>query len=236
MKTIGLLLASLLALSGQTPTPAAAPVRHLEYQFGFNTKPAKEGSGTGTTAIDILGPAPDGGLMVSGADFWWNTVRPRATNTCEVHPNGGVSCPQRPYAISPIQLAIFTLLGRNYFNGLSPSGTSSWKHTYTITAAILPGASVGFASNSYTWNCVANLQGKGPMKNAGPLVLVIANGTVDQQGGRFRSGTFKTSIAYDPVAKIPVVVDDLRTHLPQTSVYNKDYVGLKLLKDSQAQK
>jgi hypothetical protein len=234
MRAIGLLLAALLGLSAQAPAPASAPVRQLEYQFGFNTKPASQGQGTGTTTIDILGPAADGtGLMVSGSDFWWNTARARATNTCEVHPNGGVSCSQRPYAISPIQLAIFSLLGRDYFKGLSGSATSSWKKTYKITAAIAPGATSPFASYPTTWNCVANLQGKGPA-SGGRLVIVGVTGTVDQQGGRYGQGTFKTGIAYDPVAKIPVQIDDTRTHLPQTSVYNKDYVGLKLLKDSQA--
>src|SRR5271166_6542152 len=126
MKTVGLLLASLLALGGQAPAAVPAPVRHLVYQFGYNTKVAKAGNGTGTTTVDILGPAQDGGVMISGTDYWWNTARPRATNTCEVYPNGGVTCAERPYAISPMQLTLFPLLAHKYFSGLAAGPTSSW--------------------------------------------------------------------------------------------------------------
>lgn len=45
VKTIGLLLAALVGLSGQAPAPAA--VRHLVYEFGYNTKVASSGQGTG---------------------------------------------------------------------------------------------------------------------------------------------------------------------------------------------
>jgi hypothetical protein len=233
VKAIVLLLAALLGLSGQTPTTAPASVRHLVYEFGFNTKVAKSGNGTGTTTIDILGPAKDGGVMVTGTDYWWNTARPRAANTCEVYPNGGVSCSQRPYAISPIQVTLFPLLASNYFAGLPANGKSSWNHTFQIKAAVLPGAT-GFAGERYTWNCVYTLNGKGPIPNGGSTILVEANGKLAQQGGRYLQATSKQRIAYDPVAKIPVVVSDVRSHLPQTSVYNKDLVELKLTKDSQA--
>ncbi|MGA8534800.1 MAG: hypothetical protein WB615_11870 [Candidatus Tumulicola sp.] len=221
MKTIGLLVAALIGVSGQSP--AAAPLRHLEYQFGYNTPVASSGQGTGTTAIDILGPAQDGGMMVSGTDSWWNSVRPRSTNTCEVYSDGGISCMTRPYAISPIQLAIFSLLGGGYFKGLSAGGTSTWKQQFQINRGDL-----------YKWNSAFTLQGKGPIPNGGGLVRVDSNGTMDQLGGHYRQGTAKVSIAYDPVAKVPAVVDDLRTHLPQTSIYNQDLVQLKLIKDSQS--
>ena len=233
MKTIGLLLAVVLGLSGQSPASSAAtPLRQLVYQFGFNTKAAKSGQGTGTTTISLVAPASDGGMMVSGTDFWWNTVRARATNTCEVYPNGSINCSQAPYGISPMQLVVFSLLGRTFFKGLNASGTSSWTHKYQVSAAIVPGAAVPFAGNPYTWDCVSNLQGKGPVQGQTRLMLVQDIGTMTQQGGRYRAGTFKTGIIYDPVADVPVVVDDTRTHLPQSSIYNTDYVSLKLLKDS----
>jgi hypothetical protein len=234
MKALGVLLSILFGLSGQMPAPATpAVVRHLVYQFGYNTKVGTSGTGTGTTTVDILGPAPDGGVMVNGTDYWWNTARPRATNACEVYPNGGVSCLQRPYAISPIQLTLFPLLAHNYFKGLSAGGKSSWTHTYQIKAAIIPGAN-GFAGQLYTWKCIYSLHGTGPIAGAAPLVLIQSNGTLDQQGGRYLQATDKQRIAYDPVAKIPVIVNDVRTHLPQTTVYNKDLVELKLTKDSQS--
>jgi hypothetical protein len=229
--TAGLLLAGLAALSGQTP--AHKSVRHLVYEFGYNTKVASSGNGTGTTTIDILGPAKDGGVMISGTDSWWNTARPRATNTCELYSDGRVSCSERPYALSPIQLTLFPLLAHGYFSGLSASGTSSWKRSYPVLAAILPGAS-GLASSPYTWNCTFSLQGKGPIANADGLVLVLATGKLVQQGGRYLSANSKQRIVYDPVAKVPAIVRDERTHLPQRSVYNVDVVEVKLIKDSQA--
>jgi hypothetical protein len=201
------------------------------YQFGFNTKVAKSGTGTGTTTVDILGTAKDGGLMVSASDFWWNTARPRATNTCEVYASGGVSCPQAPYAISPIQVTLFPLLAPGYFDQLSAAGTSSWKYTYQIKAAIVPGA-VGFAGQLTTWNCAYSLQGKGPIPNAGPVILIESSGTLDQQGGRYRQATSTQRIAYDPTAKLPVFVTDVRTHIPMTSVYSNDLVELQLTSDS----
>lgn len=229
MRTIGLLLGVLLALSAQTPAPGHT--RELVYQFGFNTKAASTGTGTGTTTIDIYGTAPDGGLMVSGTDFWWNTARPRATNTCEVYANGGVSCSQRPYAISPIQLTLFPLMARAYFKGLTAGGKSSWKHTFDLQAAIIPGAS-GMAGNKYTWNCTYSLEGQGPIAGGNGAILILANGKLVQQGGRYLAATSKQRIAYDPVAKVPVAASDVRTHLPQTNVYNNDMVDLKLLKVS----
>ena len=239
-RTLALIVAAVLGLSAQTPSlpPSAAPAmsspvsRHLEYRFGFNTKVAKSGTGTGTTTIDISGPAKDGGLVISAADFWWNTVRPRATNTCELYPNGSVSCLQRPYAISPIQVVIFPLLGHSFFKGLSAGSKSSWKQTFQVKGTILPGASAGFAGNLNTWNNVYSLQGHGVVPNDPGVMLILATSTIDEQGGRYYKGTGKVRIAYDVAAKIPVIVSDVRTHIPMTSVYSKDLVELQLIKDS----
>ncbi|MBV8373390.1 MAG: hypothetical protein JOY69_09035 [Candidatus Eremiobacteraeota bacterium] len=237
MRTTALLFVAAIVLTGQTPTtaPASGSVRHLVYQFGYNTKVASQGTGTGTTTIDILGSAPDGGVMVDGTDYWWNTARPRATNTCELHPNGGVSCSQRPYAISPIQLTIFPLLARGYFKPLSAGPKSNWSLSYKIYAAVLPGAS-GSAGEPNTWDCSYAVHGNGPIAGAAPLVLVVSTGKLVQEGGRYQSADDKLRIAYDPAAKIPVLVNDVRAHLPQRSVYNKDLVELKLVKDSLAGK
>jgi hypothetical protein len=233
VKTIGLFAAAIVVLSAQAPAPPA-PVhaRHLVYQFGYNTAVANSGQGTGTTTIDIS-PAADGGMTISGADHWWNTVRPRATNTCEIHPNGKVSCSQPPNAISPIQLTIFPLLGRAYFKELNAGATSSWKSSYQLYAAIIPGAS-GFAGQPTTWLCSYDLVGKGPIKGAAPLVLIEAHGTLNQQGGTYSKATSKQRIVYDPMRKIPAIVRDVRTHIPMRSVYSNDLVEVKLTKDSQS--
>ena len=228
MKRSGILIMLLLGLNAQAS--ASASVRHLVYQFGYNTKVASQGNGTGTTTITIA-PAADGGLMVSGQDYWWNTARPRATNTCEVYAGGRVNCSQPPNAISPIQLTLFPLLANHYFAGVSSAG-SSHTRTFTVYAAPLPGSS-GMASNPNIWNCTFNLEGKGPIPKAAPSVLVTTHGTMNQQGGHYWKLTSKQRIAYDPLAKIPLVVTDVRTHFPQRSVYNNDVVELKLLKDSQ---
>jgi hypothetical protein len=234
MKTLGLLLVAALALAGFS-TPAAtsaatAAGRHLVYQFGYNAKAAPSGPGTGTTTIAIGAAAPDGGVMISGTDNWWNSARPRATNTCEVYSDGKVACATRPYSISPIQLSIFPLLAKSYFKGLNAAGTSTWNNAYTVDATVLPGSG-STHSTPTTWKIAATLQGKGPIPN-GPLMLIESTVTMDQQGGHYRQGTGQVSIAYDPVANIPVIVDDIHTHLPQTTTYNKDYVSLRLLSDS----
>jgi hypothetical protein len=229
VKTIGLLLAAIVGLSGQAPAPA--PARHLVYEFGYNTKVAIAGQGTGTTTVDITGPVADGGVMITGTDSWWNTVRPRASNTCEVYPNGNVSCSQAPYALSPIQLTLFPLLAHNFFKGLAAGGKSSWKRSYSVKAAMFPGAS-GFAGQLTTWDCSFALHGQGPIANAGPLILITAEGTLNQQGGRYFKATSKQRIVWDPVAKLPAIVRDTRTHVPQRSVYSNDTVELKLIKDS----
>jgi hypothetical protein len=232
MKRRVIFLIALFALTGQAP---GAPNKwELVYEFGYNTAAAKSGPGTGTTTIQIMGGASDGGVMIGGTDNWWNSARPRATNLCELYPNGTVDCAQRPYAISPIQLTIFPLLARDFFNGLG-NGSSGWERSYQVKAAIIPGAS-GMAGNPYTWNCVFNLHGKGQIPNAGSAVLIETTGTLTQQGGHYLKGTSKQRIAYDPVSKVPVAIRDVRTHLPQRTVYNNDFIELKLMKDSRHSK
>jgi hypothetical protein len=234
VKSLGLFLAALFILTAQTSQTAssgASAKRHLVYQFGYNTAVATSGNGTGTTTIDISGPAEDGGLMVSASDHWWNTVRARATNTCELYASGNVKCAQAPNAISPIQLTIFPVLAHSYFAGLNAGATSSWTHKYTLYAAIIPGAS-GFAGQPTTWDCSFTLHGKGPIKNAGPYVLITGSGSLNQQGGTYLKATSKIRIAYDPAAKVPGIITEQRTHIPYRSVYSNDIVEVKLTQDS----
>ncbi|MGC1379651.1 MAG: hypothetical protein WA814_01365 [Candidatus Baltobacteraceae bacterium] len=234
MKRLGLLLTALVALSAQAAAQTPPVVRHLVYEFGYNTKAASSGNGTGTTTIDISGPVADGGMTITGTDSWWNTVRPRASNTCELYPNGNVSCLQAPYALSPIQLTIFPLLGANFFKGLAAGGSNTWTHSYHVKAAVVPGAT-GFAGQLTTWNVEYTLHGKGPIPNASPFVLISTSGMLNQQGGRYWKASSKQTIAYDPAAKVISAVSDTRTHLPMRSVNSNDLVQVKLLKDSQSQ-
>lgn len=240
--TIAAMLPASAAIAQQTPAPsgsaaAEAPagaaglpaVRHLVYRFGYNTKATDQGTGTGTTTIDIGGLAQDGGMNVTATDNWWNTVNPRQSYTCEVYPDGGVTCAQAPFALSPIQVAVMPLLGQNYFTALSAGMTSAWKQSYNVKATFAPAASSGFMGQVYTWNCAYSLTGKGAVPNAAPLILVHSDGAMKQQGGRYIIVNQKANIAYDPRIKIPVVVDEELTFVPRLSV-NRYTVQLRLIK------
>lgn len=225
---LGLCAASAYA-SANVPLP---PEHHLVYEFGLNEKAGNSSQGTGKMTVDISGPAADGGRVVSASDFWWNTARARATNTCEVYPNGKMKCGTAPYGISPNQISLFSLLGRDFFDGLGADGHGKWTQTFTWYAAVIPGAA-GMPGQPNTWNCVFHMQGKGhASKDSTHVYLVEINGTFEQQGGHFNAGTVKGGILYDANLKLPVFVNVTRTRLPQRSVYNNDFYQLKLVKQS----
>jgi hypothetical protein len=236
----GAMLAASPALAQQTPATSGAgagaaaaglpSVRHLVYQFGYNTKAAKSGTGTGTTTIDIVGLAKDGGMTVTATDNWWNTVKPRQSYTCEVYPNGGVTCPHAPYAISGIQIAVVPLLGQEYFSPLSAGPTATWQQKYSVKATFSPGAATGFAGQVYTWNCEYSLTGKGT-PGGGPLILVHSTGSMKQQGGRYIGVNQKANILFDPHLKVPALVDEDFTFVPRLTV-NHYTVEMKLIKAS----
>jgi hypothetical protein len=114
MKSIGMLLA-VLALAGTTP---AAPVRHLEYAFAIypNARP-NNGYYNGTMSVDILGTAPDGGVLVRASDRWYYTLRPRQAAECEVYANGGVRCDNVPPYPSDSELVLLPLLAQSFSKG-----------------------------------------------------------------------------------------------------------------------
>jgi hypothetical protein len=228
----GAMLAAAPALAQQSPAPAAGlpSVRHLVYQFGYNTKAAKSGTGTGTTTIDIVGLAKDGGVTVTATDNWWNTVKPRQSSTCEVYPNGSVTCAQAPYAISPIQIAVVPLLGQDYFSPLSAGPTATWQQKYTVKAAFFPSAATGFAGQLYTWNGAYSLTGKGT-PGGGSLILIHSTGSMKQQGGRYIAVNQKANILFDPHLKVPALVDEEFTFVPQLSV-SRYTIEMKLIKAS----
>jgi len=227
--TIAVALTTFPALAQQTPANSGSPtpLRHLVYRFGYNVKAASQGTNTGTTTIDILGSAADGGMTMTATDDWWNTARPRQSYTCELYPNGGVTCAQPPYALSPIQLAVVPLLGKHYFAALSAGSHSTWTQAYNVRATFFPGASSGFAGQVYTWNCALTLNGKGTIPEQPPLIQIQSNGTFNQQGGRYTKFSQKAGILFDPRIKMPVYVSQLLQLVPQQSV-NSYSVELKL--------
>lgn len=240
--TIAATVAALPAAAQQAPTasespaaaaPAAATlpaVRHLVYQFGYNTKAASEGTGTGTTTIDITGIASDGGMTVTATDDWWNTVNPRQTYTCEVYPTGAVTCSQPPYALSPIQLAVVPLLGQTYFSSMLADPNSTWKQNYNIRATFDPSGSTGFAGEVNTWSCAYTLTGKGTVPKAAPLLLIHSEGMMKEQGGRAITVNQKANILFDPRIKMPVYVDEALNLVPRYGV-SQYTVELKLTND-----
>jgi hypothetical protein len=226
----GTLLMATPALSQSAPGTALPAVRHLVYEFGYNTKAAKQGNGTGTTTIDIVGLAADGGMNVTATDHWWNTVNPRQTSNCEVYANGNVTCGQRPYNLSPIQVTILSMLGQHYFSALSGGPNSSWQQTFAIKASFAPSApGGGFAGQLYTWNCTNALQAKGTTPNEGkPVVVIHATGTMKQQGGRYITANQKSTVLYDPRLKTSVYLSEEFRFVPQRNT-NRETVELKLI-------
>lgn len=235
----GAMLTASPALPQQTPAApgaAASPaaglpsVNHLVYQFGYNTKAADSGTGTGTTTIDIVGLAKDGGMTVTATDNWWNSVKPRQSYTCEVYANGSVTCPKAPYAISAIQIAVVPLLGQHFFSPLSAGPTATWDQKYTVKATFFPSAASGFAGQVYTWNGTSSLTGKGK-PNGGPLILIHSTGAMKQQGGRYITVNQKANILFDPRLKVPAFLSEEFTFVPRLTV-NRYTIEMKLIKAS----
>ncbi len=228
----GVMLAASAALAQQAPVTSGLPaVHHLVYRFGYNTQATNAGTGTGTTTIDIVGLANDGGMTVTATDHWWNTVKPRQTYSCEVYPNGGVTCAKPPYALSPIQVAIVPLLGQKYFSALAASSTAHWTQSYNVRATFFPGAAMGFAGQVYTWNCTSSLVAKGPASSGSPVVLIQTSGTMKQHGGRYIVTDQQGSVLFDPHLQMPVLVNDALTFVPPQSI-NRYTVQLKLIQYS----
>jgi hypothetical protein len=215
---------ALIAMIDSSAPGAASAIAHADYRFGYNTPAAETGPGTGTMSVDIGPVMADGGVTISAQDTWWNSVRPRATNSCEVYPNGNVSCQQRPYELSPMQLVLFPMLGSNYFHGLGTVGNGNWTQSYRVTRG-----------NLWLWDCRFEMTGSGLVQGATSLYGIDVTGTASQIGGRYRAGDFKQHIYYDREVGLPAIVEDEHAHLPQTSVYNKDFVELRLIGASPSQ-
>jgi len=237
MKRTLYLFAALTVMCAQLPVAAeqstiafTPTMRHLVYRFGYNTRASDSGQGTGTTTIDIVGPGKHGGLLVKATDFWWNTPRPRQTHACEVQANGDVDCTGgEAQALSPIQAVIVPLVASNYFASLGSGGTSSWKQNYKVTATFAPAAHSGFAGKVTTWNVAYSLEGKGTVPNDAPIVLVHAEGRLEQQGGRHVKAQAKGKIAYDPRIHVPAMVSQEFIFVPRQTT-DRYTVELRLQK------
>jgi hypothetical protein len=228
MRRFAMLAAAVFALSAQTPARTTVePQRHLEYAFSpyrvvravdSETILPIEGPGTGTMGIDILGHAPDGGLMISATEDWYYSVRPRQTHTCEVYPNGGLSCDYIP-SPSASELVILPMLARDYFSGVA---ASQWKQSYRLS----------FGGDYVVTAVTNNLQVTGS-SDAGRVVNVAVNGTLAQLDRRFLHATETGTIVYDTKSSIPIAAHIVRQWVPTDSAFSSNAVDFKLLKDSE---
>jgi hypothetical protein len=196
LKNAAVVFAVLLCMSGQTPAPAPTPLTHLEYRFGYHTDSVDEGPGTGTLSVDIYGLQSDGGVLVSGQDYWWDSVRPRATNTCEVYANGSVACTQRPYDLAWLQADVFPLLGREFFSGLSTDPQRHWQQHFTITRG-----------NLDIWRYVFDLHAHVPVsKSEARIPIDVTETGADERYSAPLKPVLNGVIVYDPIDKVPVSI------------------------------
>src|SRR5579863_2165647 len=220
MKKIGMLVVVLLALAGTTP---AVPVRHLEYAFAiYPSARPNNGYYNGTMSVDILGTAPDGGVLVRASDWWYYTLRPRQAAECEVYANADVRCDNVPPYPSESALVLLPLLAQNFFGAAQAASPSSWQQKFAVSL------SKGAFKTSVSMDLSTTPQ------NDGRLVVVKSKGDIRQLDGRQLYLSEAGEFVYDVAASVPLVVHDVRGPLPTKSVYSQTSVNLQLTKDSAA--
>jgi hypothetical protein len=218
MKTLGTLLAALVALEAQAP---AAPVRHLEYAFA--TYPTAKPNGDyydGTLSVDILGKAPDGGTLVRAREWYYFALRPQQSIECEVYGGGTVHCDDLVPSPSAAETVLFPLLDGNFFDAGSSTSASTWQQKFEFSIA--KGLYVTSATTQFK---------PAPQTDARALLLT-SSGTLQQLSGEQRKSVQQEQVLYDPAASIPLVVHDVRGPLPARNVYERTSVDLQLTKDS----
>lgn len=219
MKTLAMTLAALPALLGVS----AAPDRHLEYAFAtYSTARPTGGLYDGTLSVDILGSAPDGGMVVRASEWWYYTLRPRQTRECEVYANGNVRCDDAPPYPSEAELVLFPLLARDFFSDAPSIRTSSWRRSFDLS--VQKGSYVTAAAIDLTET----------PQSSGRVLVVTSNGVFQQLDRRKRKALESGTFVYDRVAGLPVKVHEVRSPTPTNSVYTETAVDLLLLKDSGA--
>jgi hypothetical protein len=218
MKTLGMLLVALLTFTGEAPI---APVRHLEYAFAiYPTAKSNGGDYNGTLSVDILGTAPDGGMLVQASEWWYYTLRPRQSVGCEVYAGGTVRCDDVPPYPSAVELALFPLLAHDFFSGSSPNGASSWQQKFALS----------FAKGLYV--TAASMDLSATPQNGGQVVTVTSKGLFQQLDRRDRKTFEDGQFVYDRAASLPVVVHEVRSPTPTGSIYSQTAINLLLMKDS----
>jgi hypothetical protein len=221
MKRIQLSLALLSAvlLLGEAP---AAPMRHLEYAFAmYPTATGTKGYFNGTLSVDALGAAPDGGALVRMRESWYRAVRPRQPRTCELYAEGTVRCNDGPPFPSESELALFPLLGRDFFKGASLQGESKWQQKFTLS----------FRNGTYPAAAAMNL--KAAPKAGGRVVTGTMSGAYNQLDTTGVKVIVNVTFIYDIIAQVPLVVHDVRIAVPG-GIDESTSSDFQLTKDSAA--
>lgn len=210
------LLAILSGLIAPVAVSAAVPATHLEY--AFTAYPAVgSGGGQGTLSVDLLGAAPDGGLLVRVHDVWthpWRELRPRAAVTCDISAGGNVNCPDAPYVLSPVQRALLPFLAPAFFQD-----RASWTQAYRVRAYPSVRVSVSRA-----------------IERAGPApsgVRLTFNGrTTVHAAGHVTFGNTTGSLVYDPSTHLPLEIDAQTSRTPANNAFERLDVTLRLQSSS----
>jgi hypothetical protein len=221
MKRFATLLAVLPALVGVGPAP---PVRHLEYAFAiYSTARPNGGLYNGTLSVDILGAAPDGGMLVQASEMWYYTLRPRQTRQCEVYAGGTVRCDVAPPYPSETELVLFPLLARDFFSEDSTGRSSSWQRNFKLSVQ----------KGLYVTDATIDLSAT-PQSGERNLT-VTSKGVFKQLERPKRVALEEGRFVYDRAAQLPVEIHEMQSPTPTGSVYTQTTVDLLLLKDSASQ-
>lgn len=204
-------------LLGETP---AAPVRHLEYAFATQpTVSETKGHFNGTLSVDMLGPAPDGGVFVRMTESWYRALRPRQPRTCELYADGTVRCNDGPPFPTESELVLFPLLARDFFKDASLQGESQWERKFR------------FSFRQGTYPAAAEMHLKAAPKGDGRVVTGTMSGNYDQLDTTGAKYTVDSTFLYDVVAQVPLVVHEVRMGVPG-GIDNSVSTDLQLTEDS----
>ena len=208
-----------IALIGEAP---ASPVRQLEYAFAvYATAAGHRGYFDGTLHVDILGPTDDGGTRVQMAESWYHAVRPRQPRVCSVYAAGTFHCDNGPPFPTEAELALFPLLGADFFNGSSLERPSKWRQKFSVT----------FEKGLYA--AAASIDVTSTPQSDGRTIAGAMAGSYDQRKTTGNEVAVDATFVYDAAARLPLVVHDTRMEIPG-SIYDRTSVDLQLIKDSAA--
>jgi hypothetical protein len=112
------------------------------------------------------------------------------------------------------------LLARDFFNGSSPNGASSWQQKFELS----------FAKGLYVTAVSMDLSAT--PQSGGQVVAVTSKGVFQQVDRRDRKTFEEGQFVYDRAASLPVVVHEVRSPTPTGSIYSQTAINLQLIKDS----